>query len=64
VAQFAEKGVEVVGVSIDSQFTHNAWRNTAPKDRQANVKKTKDKQTNNDKQNTAQETTRITQYTY
>ncbi|CAC9497467.1 Alkyl hydroperoxide reductase subunit C-like protein [uncultured Gammaproteobacteria bacterium] len=32
VAQFAEKGVEVVGVSIDSQFTHNAWRNTAPKD--------------------------------
>lgn len=32
VAQFKEKGVEVVGVSIDSQFTHNAWRNTAPKD--------------------------------
>ncbi|CAC9455333.1 Alkyl hydroperoxide reductase subunit C-like protein [uncultured Gammaproteobacteria bacterium] len=32
VAQFAERGVEVVGVSIDSQFTHNAWRNTAPKD--------------------------------
>lgn len=23
------KGVEVIGVSIDSQFTHNAWRNTA-----------------------------------
>ncbi|CAB9541707.1 Alkyl hydroperoxide reductase subunit C-like protein [uncultured Gammaproteobacteria bacterium] len=32
IAQFAEKGVEVVGVSIDSQFTHNAWRNTEPKD--------------------------------
>jgi len=26
--QFKEKGVEVIGVSIDSQFTHNAWRNT------------------------------------
>ena len=25
---FTERGVEVVGVSIDSQFTHNAWRNT------------------------------------
>ncbi|MBA4503039.1 peroxiredoxin [Marinobacterium marinum] len=25
---FQERGVEVVGVSIDSQFTHNAWRNT------------------------------------
>jgi len=28
---FAEKGVAVVGVSIDSQFTHLAWRNTDPK---------------------------------
>lgn len=28
IPQFQEKGVEVVGVSIDSQFTHNAWRNT------------------------------------
>ncbi|WP_427978421.1 peroxiredoxin [Agarivorans sp.] len=26
---FQAKGVEVVGVSIDSQFTHNAWRNTS-----------------------------------
>lgn len=26
--QFQEKGVAVVGVSIDSQFTHFAWRNT------------------------------------
>lgn len=26
--KFKELGVEVVGVSIDSQFTHNAWRNT------------------------------------
>ena len=25
---FKSKGVEVIGVSIDSQFTHNAWRNT------------------------------------
>jgi peroxiredoxin (alkyl hydroperoxide reductase subunit C) len=25
---FQERGVEVVGVSIDSQFTHFAWRNT------------------------------------
>lgn len=28
MAKFAELGVEVVGVSIDSHFTHNAWRNT------------------------------------
>ncbi|MDY6944020.1 MAG: peroxiredoxin [Pseudomonadota bacterium] len=28
MARFAELGVEVVGVSIDSQFTHHAWRNT------------------------------------
>lgn len=27
VAQFKERNVEVVGVSIDSQFTHFAWRN-------------------------------------
>ncbi len=26
--QFEEKGVQVIGVSIDSQFTHNAWRVT------------------------------------
>lgn len=25
---FRERGVELVGVSIDSQFTHYAWRNT------------------------------------
>ncbi len=30
--QFKERGVEVIAVSIDSQFTHNAWRNTAIKD--------------------------------
>jgi peroxiredoxin (alkyl hydroperoxide reductase subunit C) len=29
IAQFRERNVEVVGVSIDSQFTHFAWRNTA-----------------------------------
>lgn len=26
--EFAKRGVEVIGVSIDSQFSHNAWRNT------------------------------------
>lgn len=25
---FQKRGVEVISVSIDSQFTHNAWRNT------------------------------------
>ncbi len=25
---FKERNVEVLGISIDSQFTHNAWRNT------------------------------------
>jgi peroxiredoxin (alkyl hydroperoxide reductase subunit C) len=28
VEQFRERGVEIVGVSIDSQFTHFAWRST------------------------------------
>ncbi len=28
VADFKAKGVEVFSVSIDSHFTHNAWRNT------------------------------------
>src|SRR5690625_548954 len=28
VEAFKKLGVEVVAVSIDSQFTHNAWRNT------------------------------------
>lgn len=26
--EFASRGVEVIAVSIDSHFTHNAWRNT------------------------------------
>src|SRR3990167_9732940 len=26
--EFTARNVEVIGVSIDSQFTHNAWRNT------------------------------------
>jgi len=26
--EFRKRGVEVIGVSIDSQFTHNAWRET------------------------------------
>ena len=30
--KFRELGVEVVAVSIDSQFTHNAWRNTPVND--------------------------------
>jgi len=28
VAAFAERGVKVIGVSVDSQFTHLAWKNT------------------------------------
>lgn len=28
ISQFKEKGVEVIGISIDSQFVHNAWRHT------------------------------------
>jgi len=28
MADFNERGVEVIGVSIDSHFSHNAWRNT------------------------------------
>jgi len=30
--EFKKRGVEVIGVSIDSHFTHNAWRNTAVND--------------------------------
>mgnify|MGYP000849226933 CR=1 FL=1 len=30
IEEFKKRGAEVVGVSIDSQFTHFAWRNTAP----------------------------------
>ncbi|MBE2893770.1 peroxiredoxin C [Spirabiliibacterium falconis] len=26
--EFQDRGVEVIGISIDSQFTHNAWRKT------------------------------------
>ncbi|MBF8999157.1 MULTISPECIES: peroxiredoxin [Vibrio] len=29
LADFQEKGCEVIGVSIDSVFSHNAWRNTS-----------------------------------
>ena len=29
VAQLKEKGAEVIAVSIDSHFTHNAWRKTS-----------------------------------
>ena len=28
IPEFQARGVEVIGVSIDSHFTHNAWRNT------------------------------------
>ncbi len=28
LAQFKERGVEVIGVSIDSVYTHHAWKNT------------------------------------
>lgn len=26
--EFQDRNVEIIGVSIDSEFTHNAWRNT------------------------------------
>jgi peroxiredoxin (alkyl hydroperoxide reductase subunit C) len=32
VNDFKERNVEVIGVSIDSHFTHNAWRNTPVND--------------------------------
>ncbi len=32
MAEFNKKGVQVVGISIDSQFTHNAWRNASYRD--------------------------------
>ncbi|MEH6616857.1 MAG: peroxiredoxin C [Porticoccus sp.] len=32
IEDFQKRGVEVIGVSIDSVFTHNAWRNTAIND--------------------------------
>ena len=28
LAEFKKRGVEVIGVSVDSQFTHLAWKNT------------------------------------
>ena len=30
--EFKNRGVELVGVSIDSQFSHFAWKNTKPED--------------------------------
>ncbi len=32
IEEFNKRGVEVIGVSIDSQFTHSAWRNTPVND--------------------------------
>ncbi len=32
IKEFESRGVQVVGCSIDSQFTHAAWRNTAVND--------------------------------
>ena len=32
IEEFKSRNVEVIGVSIDSHFTHNAWRNTSVKD--------------------------------
>jgi len=29
IEEFNKRGVKVIGCSIDSHFTHNAWRNTA-----------------------------------
>ena len=30
--EFKQRGVEIVGVSIDSQFSHFAWKNTKPEE--------------------------------
>ena len=32
VAELKQRGVEVIAISVDSHFTHNAWRNTPVKD--------------------------------
>ncbi len=32
LCEFQQRGVEVIGVSIDSQFTHLAWKNTPVKE--------------------------------
>jgi peroxiredoxin (alkyl hydroperoxide reductase subunit C) len=32
IEEFKKRNVEVIGVSIDSQFSHNAWRNTPVND--------------------------------
>jgi len=32
VAKFAERGVQVIGCSVDSHFSHYAWRNTRTRD--------------------------------
>ena len=32
IDEFKSRNVEVIGISIDSHFTHNAWRNTSVKD--------------------------------
>ena len=32
LCEFEQRGVEVIGVSIDSQFTHLAWKNTPVKE--------------------------------
>lgn len=32
IAEFEKRNVEVIGVSIDSHFSHNAWRNTPVND--------------------------------
>lgn len=32
IDQFKSRNVEVIGISIDSHYSHNAWRNTAIKD--------------------------------
>jgi peroxiredoxin 2/4 len=30
LAAFDERGADVIGVSVDSEYTHHAWRNTPP----------------------------------
>ena len=32
INQFKQRNVEVIGISVDSEYTHNAWRNTKLED--------------------------------
>lgn len=32
INEFAKRGIEVIGISVDSQFSHYKWRNTSVND--------------------------------